>query len=206
LKPVSPTDCKTLFNDFVHICNSNPDVAAPEEQCDSFLRALFWRNDPEVDLFLQDYRDNSLEGAQNHSSADPNDPIWQVRLDLIQSHFPTDADVRTRLRQPVSTWDLPVSDLPQFKATILDGTLAPYRYTAFHYFHLWDLQQLAQSDPAEFSAAVLPVAGSVSGGVLDALWACFFATGDSACVLRVAQIAGEGLRKMREQKGRRTGS
>eukprot|EP00045_Choanoeca_perplexa_P006017 m.50416 g.50416 ORF g.50416 m.50416 type:complete len:403 (+) comp13419_c0_seq1:147-1355(+) len=201
LQPVSADDCTMLFNDFVHICNSNPDIAAPEEQCDTFLRALFWRNDPEIDVFLENYRDVSLEGAARSPSADDNDPIWQVRLDLLRSHYPADAEVRTRLRQPVPTWELPVSNLPGFKAAILDGSLMPYNFAAFHQFRLWDLQQLSRSDPAEFSAAVLPVAGTVSGVMLDALSACYYATGDKNAVFRVVQIAGEGLRKMRELNG-----
>eukprot|EP00730_Choanoeca_flexa_P013382 TRINITY_DN5253_c0_g1_i1.p1 TRINITY_DN5253_c0_g1~~TRINITY_DN5253_c0_g1_i1.p1 ORF type:complete len:407 (+),score=85.04 TRINITY_DN5253_c0_g1_i1:158-1378(+) len=201
LKPVSADDCTMLFRDFVQVCNTSTDIASPEEQCDTFLRALFWKNDPELDVFLEDYCNTSVKDAEMHPGANPQDPLWQVRMEMIKSLFPEDASVRDQLRVPVSEWDLPVSNLPEFRAVVLDGQPRPYSYTAFHYFRLWDLQQLARSDPAEFKTAVLPVAGSLSGVILDSLWASYFATGDTASLYRVAQVAGEGLRKMSEQKG-----
>lgn len=52
LENTSSDDCILLFRDLVEVCSSGL-VPREEEQCDTFFRALFLKNDPELDVFLR---------------------------------------------------------------------------------------------------------------------------------------------------------
>jgi hypothetical protein len=187
-------------------------VPSPEEQCDTFYRALFLKNNLELDEFLQSYADACLADAWSYSppppppDADPEDvaaseAAWQMRLASLRSLYPARHTERAVLRQPVYDWPVPALDLASFEETVNAGDvpLAPYCYTAFHLFRAFELRNARSQDR---EAILYPTASSLSAAVLDSLWASFYVTGDERNLARVAQVAAKGIDFAKERLGK----
>ena len=71
LQTATADDCTMLFSDLVQACESGL-VPREEEQCDTFFRALFLKNDPDLDVFLRQVRNNNNNNNLNSNNNNNN--------------------------------------------------------------------------------------------------------------------------------------
>ena len=71
LQTATADDCTMLFSDLVQACESGL-VPREEEQCDTFFRALFLKNDPDLDVFLRQVRNNNNNNNLNSNNFNNN--------------------------------------------------------------------------------------------------------------------------------------
>lgn len=217
LQTATADDCTMLFSDLVQACESGL-VPREEEQCDTFFRALFLKNDPDLDVFLRQYADDCYVSAASFQMAE-DDTLWNLRLESIRNMFPATRSEQEALRLPVVSWPIPALDMEAFRAAVLNQDMTPYAYTAHHFFRLRDIQALAREcnsgsgssassgdDTAQgFEEALFPAASSLSGCILDSLWARYYVTHDPACLDRLMQVAGTAVHYIRGELGEKRG-
>lgn len=195
-------------------------LPSAEEQCDTFCRALFLKNDPEVDDFLQRYADSCIADAWGYAPAEhtrgaaaaakeedpdasiaPEVDLWEMRLASLRTLFPARAPQRARVRSPVHTWPVPALDPSVLEQALAeDPPLAPFTYTAYHLFCAWEVRT---ARGAARAAALAPAASTLSASVLDALWAEFYVTGQAENLARIAHVAAQGISHAKERMGKR---
>ncbi|EGD76222.1 hypothetical protein PTSG_00925 [Salpingoeca rosetta] len=211
LETAGADDCTLLYTDLVDVCQSGL-VPRDEEQCDTFFRALFIKNDPDLDVFLRQYADDCYVGAAGFQAPEGDASLgdmWTMRLESIRNMFPVQPDEQKVLRQPVTAWQLPALDMRGFRDVVLQQRMVPYAYTAHNFFQLRSLQHMAKdntgSSAKDFEEALYPAAGMLSGCVLDSLWARYFVTHDPACLDRLMEVAGAAVHFIRAELGEKKG-
>ena len=168
-------------------------------------------------LFFQ-YADDCYVSAASFQMAE-DDTLWNLRLESIRNMFPATRNEQEALRLPVVSWPIPALDMEAFRAAVLNQDMTPYAYTAHHFFRLRDIQALAREcnsgsgssassgdDTAQgFEEALFPAASSLSGCILDSLWARYYVTHDPACLDRLMQVAGTAVHYIRGELGEKRG-
>ena len=84
---------------------------------------------------------------------------------------------------------MPGFDLAAFEEELLTHAFPIFACTRQDFFECQRLKYLKDKYPPEYDRALPLAASTMSGGVHDALWSVYFATGEAACIFRLLDMA-----------------
>jgi len=167
------------------------------EQCHVSLAPQLHQGLRAADTAVAEWGPASAEGREAREAR----AMLAARLRVLDTMLLPAAGTPARARLTGRAWDwgpLPSEDLSAFTVAIAggDASLPPYAFTTHH---LLAAQELAAADGDNGPGAA--AAAWFACGMLDALWASYFASGNTAAVDRVVAAAGSGLACAARQKG-----